>query len=154
MNPQYTQPTTGEIFPYCSDVCRAAATPQTQPGIRFSLPLSRRHLMFFLAACSYPGCTHPAVLYPLDHYWNYCSESHERQVLTLTHIHGFNSYKSVHRYARKGCISCRQDDDNGTQLCKRCKETFKRHGPTIIPVPMDHDAFWHGIGPLCLRNVN
>ncbi|KAF9650501.1 hypothetical protein BDM02DRAFT_3140877 [Thelephora ganbajun] len=76
------------------------------------------------ATCSYPGCTYPAVMYPADHYWNYCSELHEH-------------------YARKGCIHCRQADENGTQLCKGCDEMFKQRAPTIIPVPMDHDAFWH-----------
>jgi hypothetical protein len=38
-------------------------------------------LTLFAATCSYPGCTHLAVMYPPDHYWNYCSESHERYVL-------------------------------------------------------------------------
>ncbi|KAF9785536.1 hypothetical protein BJ322DRAFT_837379 [Thelephora terrestris] len=111
-SPQYVEPKTRKISPYCSDACRIAATAAA------SQPQPQQ------AECSYPGCTKPAVMYPVDHYWNYCSEAHER-------------------YSRKGCISCRQVDDSGTQLCKRCNETFKQRAPTIIPVPMDHDAFWH-----------
>jgi hypothetical protein len=150
MNPQYPELATGETSPYCSDICQAAATaaiPQVQQGIASPLSLARSRLTISPAICSYPGCTQPAALYPVDHYWNYCGESHERQVLT-SDLDNENSYYGIYSYARKGCISCRQADDNGTELCKRCKESFRRRAPTIIPVPMDHDAFWHGIGPL------
>lgn len=105
--------TTGETVLYCSKACQAAATTATPQAPRPSQ-----------ATCSYPECTLPAVLYPADHYWNYCGETHER-------------------YARKGCISCRKADDNGTHVCKKCKETLKQRGPAIVPVPMDHDTFWH-----------
>jgi len=62
-------------------------------------------------------------MYPADHYWNYCSEAHER-------------------LSRKGCLACRQAGDKSTQLCKGCGEIFRQQAPAIIPVPMDHDTFW------------
>ena len=34
-------------------------------------------LTLFVAICSYPGCTYPAVMHPADYRGNYCSESHE-----------------------------------------------------------------------------
>lgn len=109
---QQVNSTPGETILCCSKICRDAATTATPKA-----PQTPQ------ATCSYPECTRPAVLYPADHYWNYCDETHER-------------------YARKGCISCRKADDSGTHVCKKCKEALKQRAPTIVPVPMDHDTFW------------
>ena len=32
-NPQYADPNTGQVWPYCSDICQAAANPQPQPAL-------------------------------------------------------------------------------------------------------------------------
>lgn len=142
------------MSPYCSDACQAAVTAAPpQPQQRTFSPSTSFlgcRLTSSLAACSYPGCTQPAVMYPADHYWNYCSEAHERHVPT-SGLLGV-SLSDCDRYARKGCISCRDADDSGGQLCKRCKETFKQRAPIIVPVPMDHDAFWHGATPEYLQH--
>lgn len=102
-------------------------------------------------ACSYPGCKRPAVMYPADHFWNYCGESHE-QYVPFRDLSDGNSPKGLCSYARKGCVSCRQANDNGTQLCVGCDVTFKQKGPAIIPIPRDHDAFWRGTGHVYLRH--
>lgn len=47
----------------------------------FTCTLGECHLTLFSETCSYPKCTYLAVMYPKDHRWNYCSESHERYVL-------------------------------------------------------------------------
>jgi len=99
----------------------------------------------FAATCSYPGCKRPAVVYPADHFWNYCGESHEQYIPFLDLLDD-NSPKGLCSYARKGCVSCRQADANGTQLCTTCDTTFKQKAPVIIPIPKDHDAFWRGTG--------
>jgi len=97
----------------------------------------------FTATCSYPGCKYPGVVYPADHFWNYCGELHEQYIPFIGLLDG-NSPNGLCSYARKGCVSCRQADENGTQLCAACDTTFKQKAPTIIPIPMDHDAFWRG----------
>ena len=99
----------------------------------------------FAATCSYPGCKYPAVVYPADHFWNYCGKSHEQYIPLLDLLDGSSS-KDLCSYARKGCVSCRQADENGTQLCTACDTTFKQKTPVIIPIPKDHDAFWRGTG--------
>jgi len=90
-------------------------------------------------------------MYPADYYWNYCSESHEQYVLRVDPL-DVNSSKCLYSYARKGCIKCRQADYSGTQLCKGCDENFKQLAPAIIPVPTDHDAFWHGKAQVYARH--
>lgn len=134
------------MSPYCSDVCQTTATtatPQTKQGTTF-FPYSSLTLFNTpTAICSYPGCMYPAIMYPPDHYWNYCSESHEQCVQPFD-LPNISSFKGLSSLARKGCIHCRQSYENGTQLCNECSETFKHRAPTIIPVPTDHDAFWNG----------
>lgn len=132
-------------MPYCSDVCQAAAvigTPQAQGNALYSYP-SPVYLTLFAVTCSYPGCTYPAIMYPAEHHWNYCSESHEQYVLVFDPLN-VHSSRSLSSFARKGCIYCRRAHENGAGLCKGCGETAKQQAPTIIPVPMDHDAFWRG----------
>lgn len=146
---------------------RTSAIPRPRLRLRkhseaphFTCTLGWCCLTLFAAICSYPGCTYPAVMYPKDHYWNYCSESHERYVLTVDLL-DVSSFKGLSSLARKGCINCRQPAGNSKQLCKGCEETFKYHNPTIIPVPMDHDAFWNGEadstprrGPRLIQTMN
>lgn len=132
---------------------RTSARPQPRSRLRthnkalhFTWTTRWRCLTPPVATCSYPGCTRPAVMYPGDHHWNYCSESHEQYVL-IFHPPDVSSLEILSSLAREGCIYCRQADENGTQLCKRCNEALKPCTPTLIPVPEDHDAFWNGRVP-------
>lgn len=68
----------------------ARTSVRTRPRLRlkehsealyFTCTLGECRLTLFAETCSYPKCTYLAVMYPKDHRWNYCSESHERYVL-------------------------------------------------------------------------